>query len=102
MDFVDEKNIAPFQSCEQTGEVACLFDHRPTGTLNIDAHRIGQDKSEGCLSQAGWPAQEYMFQYVFPLLGGCDHQFQAFAYAVLTLKLAEKRGAQGEIKSAFG
>jgi hypothetical protein len=43
VDFVDEKDIAPFERRQETSEVTGLLDRRTAGVLDIHPHRVRED-----------------------------------------------------------
>ena len=99
MDFIDEENAAAFDICEQSCEVACLFDHRSACGADFGVHGIAYDVGEGGLAKAGRAAEQDVLERVAPLLGRLDHDLQAFDSFFLTRKFLEKWWPEGNLKS---
>ena len=73
MDLVDEKNVAFFETGEQSGEFPRLFDDRPAGVFHIHAHRIGDDVRQRGFAQSGRTAEQNVLENVAAFFGRC-HQ----------------------------
>jgi hypothetical protein len=78
MDFVDEKDIAFLKIGEESGEVASFLDGRATGALEVRAHGLGEDVSEGGFAEAGRAAEESVVDGFVALFGCCDGDFETF------------------------
>ena len=91
MNLVDEKDVALFKTREQPGELARFFNHWSAGVLNIHAHRVSDDVGERGFAEAGWSAQQNVFEHVAAFLCRCHHQFEPLAHFHLAGELAEDR-----------
>ena len=99
MDLVDEKDVAFFQTGEQTGEFARFFNHRAAGVFHVHTHGVGDDVSEGGFAEARRPAQQNVFEHVAAFLGRFDHQLETLAHFQLAGELAEHRRPQRNLES---
>ena len=99
MDLVDEKNVAFFQARKQSRQLARFFDDRPARVFNIHAHRVRDDVGEGGFAEAGWTAQQNVFEDVAALFRRFHHQFQTLPHFHLTGELAEHRRPQRDLES---
>ena len=53
VDFVDKKHVARLEIGQQSGQIGWALQNRSGGRAHFDTHLVGQNGSQGRLSQAG-------------------------------------------------
>jgi hypothetical protein len=96
--LVDEEHVPGLQVGEYGGQVPGTLQRRAGGLAEGDPHLVGDDPGQGGLSQSRRAREEHMVQGLIPLSGGPNEDFQVFAYAVLSYKLAYPTRTQGEVQ----
>ena len=101
MDLVDKKNIALIEVGKHRDQIARLFDRRTGGNAHIDAHLVGNDRSQRCLSQSRRAVQEHMIKRLIADLGGVDKDPEIFLCFLLADILRDRTRAQGSLPAVL-
>ncbi|MNS69511.1 hypothetical protein D3C72_1028270 [compost metagenome] len=101
MDFIDKKDVVRFQVGQHRRQIARLFQHRPGGGAQVNAHFIGNDVGQRGFPQPGRAEDQQMVQSVATLLGSLNKDFHLLADMRLTDILRQQLRPDGAIKNFF-
>ena len=94
VDFVDEENVAAFETGEKAGEVGGFVDDGAGSAFDVDAHGVGEDVGEGCFAEAGGPGEEDVVEDIAAFFGGLNEEFEAFTDFILSGEVGEAGGTE--------
>ena len=89
VDFVDEKDIASFETREQTGQLSGFFDHGTARVFHVHPHRVRDDVGERRFPQPRRAAQQDVLEDIATLFRRGHEQLETFAHFHLAGELAE-------------
>ena len=102
MDFVNEQHVAFFEIGEQAGEVAGFLNRRAAGSLDVCAHRLGENVGDGGFAEAGRAGQQDVVERLAALLGGGHGNLQALLHLGLAGEIGKERGPQRHFQRGIG
>ena len=101
MNFVDEQHIIALKIGQHGGQVAGLFEDRPRGLLQVDAHLGGHDMRQRGLAQTGRAEQQQVVERLLAAAGGGDEDVELLADFRLTDIVGQGPRPQRPLKLFF-
>jgi len=98
VNLVDEEEIAVLHICENTGEIARLFDLGTARDVNFAPESARKDVREGRFAESGRAAEEYVIKGVVPPFGRLNHEHKTLFHLRLTTEFLEVRRSQALFK----
>jgi len=94
MNFVNEKNVALSQVCQDCGKIAWALDDRPRRDFDADAHLGGDDIGQGGFAQTRRAVQEDVVQRFAARFGCVEADAQIFHNLLLADIFGQVAGSQ--------
>ena len=102
MDFIDEQNVSRSQVGENGSQIAGALDRRSSGDLDIHVHFVGQDMSQGGLTQSRRSIEKHMVERLAALSGCLDQNAQVLLDPLLADQIREHLRAERLVQAIFG
>src|SRR6266404_2594928 len=98
MNLVDEQDVAFSKIRQQRCKVAGFFDNRSGSGLNVTAHLVGDDVSQGGLAESGRTVEQHVIESLPAFARGLDKDRQVLFGLVLTDVLAKQFRSETQLK----
>ena len=97
MDLVDEEDVTFRQVGEDGGQVPGPNQGRPGRDAEAGGHLVGDDPSQGGLSESGRAGEQQMISGLGPPAGGLEHDVEVLLELRLAHELRQVTGPQGDL-----
>ena len=94
VNFINEEHIALFHIGQDARQVACFFNLRTTGGVELAPYGPCYDVGQGGFAQTGRPAEQYVVEHITAHAGGFHHEHETLFHLFLPAEFTECRRAQ--------